>query len=260
VTDETGVPANTPTQTLEGRIALVTGASGGIGSALTRRLAGAGVDLALTYSSHAEDAESLADEVRSAGRRAIVLQADLADPEAPRRVVRESETQFRAGLDILVAAAGEAHPRQWKDVDLDLWDRTQAVNVRAPFLLVQHVLQAMIGRSFGRILFFSSIAAFNGGVVGPHYASSKAALHGLVRYLAPRVADEGVTVNAIAPALIAGTHMLPRNPHDPGAPPLPIPVGRLGTPEEVADLALAMLRNGYLTNKVIGLDGGLYPG
>jgi 3-oxoacyl-[acyl-carrier protein] reductase len=258
VTDETGVPANVPTLSLEGRVALVTGASGGIGSALARRLAASGVDLALTYSGHPEDAVKVADEVCSAGRRAVVMYADFADPEAPLRVVREAEEQLRAGLDILVAAAGEARPKSWKEVDLDLWERTQAVNLRAPFFLAQHVLPGMVGRGFGRILFFSSVAAFNGGVVGPHYASSKAALHGLVHHLAPRVADEGVTVNAIAPALIAGTRMLPANPHDPALP-LPIPVGRLGTTEEVADLAVAMLRNGYLTNKVIPLDGGLVP-
>ncbi|NJC67282.1 SDR family NAD(P)-dependent oxidoreductase [Planosporangium flavigriseum] len=243
---------------MAGRVALVTGASGGIGSALARRLAESGVDLALTYSEQAEDAEKLAENVRAVGRRAIVMQADFADPQTPQRVVREAETQLRSGLDMLIPAAGVARVTSWKDVDLDLWDRTYAVNTRAPFLLVQYVLQGMIGRSFGRILFFSSVAAFNGGIVGPHYASSKAALHGLVHHLAPRVADEGVTVNAIAPALIAGTRMLPDNPHDPAVP-LPIPVGRLGTTEEVADLALAMLRNGYLTNKVIGLDGGLHP-
>lgn len=259
MTDETGVPANTPTQTLQGRVALVTGGSGGIGSALVRRLVHAGVDVALTYSGRPEDAEKLVYEVRSAGRRAVAVQADLADPAAPLRVVREAEEQLRAGLDILVAAAGVASVKSWKELDLDLWERTQAVNVRAPFFLTQLVLQGMVGRGFGRILYFSSVAAFNGGVVGPHYASSKAALHGLVHHLAPRVADEGVTVNAIAPALIAGTRMLPVNPHDPAGPPLPIPVGRLGTTEEVADLALAMLRNGYLTDKVISLDGGLYP-
>nr|WP_240942049.1 SDR family NAD(P)-dependent oxidoreductase [Planosporangium thailandense] len=257
--DDTEVRASAPVRTLENRVALVTGGSGGIGSALVRRLAGAGVDVALTYSGHAEDAEKLADEVRATGRRAVVMQADFADPDTPLRVVTQAEEQLRAGLAILVAAAGEARVTSWKEVDLDLWDRTQAVNLRAPFFLTQLVLQGMIGRGFGRILYFSSIAAHNGGVVGPHYASSKAALHGLVHFLAPRVADEGVTVNAIAPALIAGTHMLPANPHDPEALPLPIPVGRLGTTDEVADLALAMLRNGYLTNKVIGLDGGLYP-
>lgn len=247
-----------PARLLEGRVALVTGASGGIGSALARQLAASGVDLALTYSGHAEEAESLAEEVRSSGRRVTVMHADFAHPAAPRAVVRRTEERL-GPVDLLVAAAGVGTQKSWDEVDLELWDHTQAVNLRAPFFLAQQVLPGMIEREYGRILFFSSIAAFTGGLVGPHYASSKAGLHGLTHFLASRVADVGVTVNAIAPALIAGTRMLPANPHDPAALPLPIPVGRLGTPEEVADLALAMLRNGYLTNKVIGLDGGLHP-
>ncbi|HEV7898622.1 MAG TPA: SDR family NAD(P)-dependent oxidoreductase [Planosporangium sp.] len=249
----------TPVQSFEGRVALVTGASGGIGRALARRLAESGADLALTYSGHAEDAERLAEEVRSAGRRVTVMHADFADPAAPRAVVRRTEERL-GSLDLLVAAAGVGTQKGWDEVDLELWDRTMAVNLRAPFFLAQHVLPGMIDREYGRILFFSSVAALTGGVVGPHYAASKAGLHGMTHFLASRVADEGVTVNAIAPALIGGTRMLPANPHDPGALPLPIPVGRLGSTQEVADLALAMLRNGYLTNKVISLDGGLYPG
>ena len=115
----------------------------------------------------------------------------------------------------------------------------------------------MLERGFGRILYVSSVAALNGGVVGPHYAASKAGLHGLMHHIAARTAGRGVTVNTIAPALMAGTRMLPTDPGDPGKLPLPIPVGRLGTTAEVADLALAMLRNGYLTNKTYTLDGGL---
>ena len=113
----------------------------------------------------------------------------------------------------------------------------------------------MVERGYGRVLFTSSIAGLTGGIVGPHYAATKAALHGLTHHLASRVARDGVTVNALAPALIEDTNMLPG---DPGELAARIPAGRLGTPHEVADLALAMLRNGYLTSKVIALDGGLY--
>ena len=104
----------------------------------------------------------------------------------------------------------------------------------------------------------SSVAAFTGGLIGPHYAASKAALSGLVHFYAPRVAPFGVTVNALAPALIAETGMLPVTPDDPAMAEL-VPVGRLGRPEEVAGLALAMLTNSYLTNKVFLLDGGMHP-
>jgi 3-oxoacyl-[acyl-carrier protein] reductase len=111
-------------------------------------------------------------------------------------------------------------------------------------------------RGFGRVLFFSSVAAFTGGVVGPHYAASKAGLHGLTHFLASLLASSGVTVNALAPALITETRMLPGDPEELRA---RVPVGRLGRPEEVADLALAILRNPYMTNQVVGLDGGIYP-
>ena len=107
----------------------------------------------------------------------------------------------------------------------------------------------------GRVLFISSIAGLNGGVVGAHYAASKAGLHGLMHHLAPRVAADGVTVNALAPALIGDTKMFPVDP-DTATAPIPIPVGRAGRPAEVADLAIAMLRNGYLTNKVVALTAG----
>jgi 3-oxoacyl-[acyl-carrier protein] reductase len=112
-------------------------------------------------------------------------------------------------------------------------------------------------RGWGRILFTSSVAALTGGVIGPHYAASKAGLHGLTHHLASQLAADGVTVNAIAPALIEDTAMLPG---DPGELAAKVPVGRLGTPAEVGDLALAMLRNGYMTNQVVGIDGGMHPG
>lgn len=241
---------------LEGRVALVTGASGGIGRAVALELAAAGVDLALTYANSPDPAHAVADEVRAQGRRAVVLHGDLADASVPGHLV--SETERRLGpVDVLVANAGYGEQRQWAEVDVELWDTTLAVNLRAPFLLVQAVAPGMVERGFGRILALSSVAAYTGGVVGPHYAASKAGLNGLVHYFAGRLAGDGVTVNGIAPALIEQTGMLPSAPD--GGMPLPIPVGRLGQPHEVASLALAVLSNGYLTNQVMLLDGGLHP-
>jgi 3-oxoacyl-[acyl-carrier protein] reductase len=102
----------------------------------------------------------------------------------------------------------------------------------------------------------SSVAAFTGGIVGPHYAASKSGLHGLTHSLASRFAPSGVTVNALAPALITNTGMLPGDPEQLRS---RVPLGRLGRPEEVADLALSVLRNPYLTNQVISIDGGMHP-
>jgi 3-oxoacyl-[acyl-carrier protein] reductase len=238
-----------------GRIALVTGASGGIGAELSRRLAGAGAAVALHYASNEAAATGLAAEIEATGGRAQTFGADLGDASAPERLVGEVEREL-GPVDVLAANAGLSRPNSWEDVDAQAFDETVAVNLRAPYLLARRVLPGMRERGYGRILFTSSVAALTGGIVGPHYASSKAGLHGLTHFLASRVAAAGVTVNAIAPALIEDTAMLPG---DPGELTKAVPVGRLGKPAEVADLALAMLRNGYLTSKIVMLDGGIHP-
>jgi 3-oxoacyl-[acyl-carrier protein] reductase len=237
------------------RVALVTGASGGIGAELSRGLARGGAAVALHYASNEAAASEVAAEIEAAGGRALALRADLRDPTAPERLVSEVEHALGA-VDVLAANAGLGRAASWEDVDAEAFDETVAVNLRAPFLLARRVLPGMRERGYGRVLFTSSVAALTGGIVGPHYASSKAGLHGLTHFLASRVAADGVTVNAIAPALIEETGMLPG---DPGELAKVVPAGRLGKPAEVADLALAMLRNGYLTSKVVMLDGGLHP-
>jgi len=242
---------------LAGRVALLTGASGGIGKGIARALADEGVDLFLAYGRHADDAEEAAAYARGESRRVVIASADLTDPTTPARLVAQATSEL-GGVDVLVANAGTADIKGWQDIDLESWNATLAINLTAPFLLTQQVLPSMVEKRFGRVLFISSIAGLNGGVVGAHYAASKAGLHGLMHHLAPRVAADGVTVNALAPALIGDTKMFPVDP-DTATTPIPIPVGRAGRPAEVADLAIAMLRNGYLTNKVVTLDGGILP-
>jgi 3-oxoacyl-[acyl-carrier protein] reductase len=236
----------------DGRVALVTGASGGIGAAVARLLAAEGAAVGLHYGSNADGAREVANEID----RAHVAAADLSRPEAATQLCDEVEAAL-GPIDILVANAGVGRRRELDEVTVDDFDEAVAVNLRAPFLMAQHVAPGMRERRFGRILMMSSVAAFTGGMVGPHYASSKAGLHGLVHFLASRLAPDRVTVNAIAPALIARTGMLPGAPDELAK---RIPVGRLGTPEEVADLSLAVLRNGYVTNQVISVDGGMHPG
>jgi 3-oxoacyl-[acyl-carrier protein] reductase len=237
------------------KVALVTGASGGIGQAVTRRLAAEGASVALAYGANAKPAQTLADELVTQGGHAVAVGADLRHADAAADLLAEVEPQL-GSIDVLVAAAGLGRQQTLEEVSIEDFDEMLAVNLRAPFLLAQRTLPGMRARGFGRILFVSSVAAFTGGIVGPHYAASKAGLHGLTHFLASRVAGEGVTVNAIAPALITDTQMLPGEPDELRA---RVPVGRLGQPDEVADLALAMLRNPYLTNQVVSLDGGMYP-
>jgi 3-oxoacyl-[acyl-carrier protein] reductase len=238
-----------------GRVALITGASGGIGQALARRLAAGGAVLALGYGAQGQAAEALAAEITTAGGTAIAIGADLRRAEAPGQLVRTA-AEALGPVEVVVSNAGLSRVQPLEDITAAQFDEMLAVNLRAPFLLAQCAVPAMRERGFGRILFISSVAAFTGGIVGPHYAASKAGLHGLTHFLASRLAASGITVNALAPALVAETGMLPG---DPAELRRQVPVGRLGQPSEVADLAATMLANAYLTNQVISLDGGIHP-
>jgi 3-oxoacyl-[acyl-carrier protein] reductase len=240
---------------LAGRVALVTGSSGGIGAAIARRVAGAGATVALAYARDGTAADELARELRAAGTHAITAGADLADRDAAVGLVDEVEGEL-GPIDVLVANAGTGHRRERiEDVTDEDWNSHIAVNLTAPFVLARRVAPGMRDRGYGRILFMSSVAAFTGGVLGPHYASSKAGLHGLTHWLAKRLAPDGVTVNALAPALIERTGMLAGSTEELRK---LIPVGRLGTPDEVASLAVEVLGNAYLTGQVLTLDGGIY--
>jgi 3-oxoacyl-[acyl-carrier protein] reductase len=241
------------TEPLSGKVALVTGASRGIGRAIALALAQAGADVAINFLNRAESAEAAAVEVRRYARRAAVFQADVAVATEVQRLVLGVQEQF-GGIDILVNNAGIASPRRIEDITEDDWDRTIAVNLTSCFLATQAALPGMRARHWGRIINVSSVAAQTGGVVGPHYAASKAGMLGLTRAYAQRLAREGVTVNAIAPALVE-TEMVASNPN---ARPDHIPVGRYGLPVEVAQAAVMLALNGYVTGQTINVNGGWY--
>ena len=239
---------------IAGRVALVTGGSGGIGKAIALALSGAGVSVAIGYGASDAAAQQLAGQITASGGRAAALSADLAYAAEVVRLAEDTEHVF-GPVDILVSNAGMGQRQPLEGIEVEEFDETIAVNLRAPFLLAQRLVPPMARRRFGRVLFISSVAAFTGGVVGPHYAASKAGLLGLTHSLAARYAADGVTVNALAPALITDTGMLTGEPDELRR---LIPVGRLGRPAEVADMALAVLRNAYLTNQVISVDGGMH--
>jgi 3-oxoacyl-[acyl-carrier protein] reductase len=237
---------------------LVTGASRGIGRAVALRLAADGHDVAVGYGANAGAAEAVADEVRSMGRRAIAAGADLAEPDAADALVDAVEADL-GPVDVLIANAGVNTPgRRAEEIETEEWDRLHAVNLRAPFLLARRVLSGMERRGFGRIVLLSSVAAYTGGIIGAHYASSKAGLHGLAHSLSQQAAGRGVTVNVVAPALIE-SDMLPADPAVRAQLAESLPVGRLGTAEEVADLIAAVVRNGFVTNQSFLIDGGRHP-
>lgn len=240
-------------------VALVTGGSRGIGAATAVHLARDGHDVAVAYRANAEAAERVAAEIRALGRATATFAADLSEVEAPDTLVSAVAREL-GPVGILIVNAGindpvEQDPRK---LDAATWDRVMAINLRAPFLLARAAIGGMIEHGFGRIVLISSVAAYTGGVVGPHYAASKAALHGLAHSLSQFASGHGVTVNVVAPALIA-TDMMPSDERALAELAGRIPVGRLGRPEEVADLIAAIVQNPYLTNQSILLDGGLRP-
>jgi 3-oxoacyl-[acyl-carrier protein] reductase len=141
-----------------------------------------------------------------------------------------------------------------QDIELDDWDRVLRVNLTSAFILSQAVLDRMRERRWGRIINLSSVAAQTGGIIGPHYAASKAGLVGLTHSYASLLAKEGITANAIAPALI-DTDMITSNPN---ASPERLPVGYFGSPEEVARVAVMLAESDFITGQTISVNGGWY--
>jgi 3-oxoacyl-[acyl-carrier protein] reductase len=239
---------------LASRVALVTGASRGIGEAIALALAGAGAAVAVNYKSRAADADAVRDRIRALGRRSIAIAADVSLAADVQRLVDEVRTGL-GPIDILVNNAGIARAQKLDEITEADWDQIIDGNLKSCFLVTQAVLPDMRSRRFGRIINLSSVAAQIGGVISPQYAASKAGMLGMTRYYARHLSREGITVNAIAPALIE-TDMVTSNPN---ARPDLIPVGRFGSVDEVSDVALMLAGNGYITGQTINVNGGWFP-
>lgn len=238
---------------LDGRVALVTGGSRGIGREIALELAGEGAHVAVAYRAGRDEAEALVGLIESKGQRAVALQADLADPSQAQMLVAGVTRQL-GGIDILVNNAGINPSKPLVDLTVEDWRQTIDVNLSSAFYVTQAALPAMRERKWGRIIILSSVAAQLGGVIGPHYAASKAGLLGLMHGYASQLVKEGITANAIAPALVE-TDMLKGND---AITPDKIPVGRFGKPEEVAAVAVMLACNGYMTGQTINVNGGWY--
>jgi 3-oxoacyl-[acyl-carrier protein] reductase len=229
----------------------VTGASRGIGRAIAIELAKRGVDVVVNYQHRVDDAHAVEAEIRALGCSSIVVQADVSLEPDVARLVSLAESQF-GHIDILVNNAGIARPQPMDEVTAQDWDELMSVNVRSCFLMTRALVPGMGERQWGRVINLSSVAAQVGGVVGPHYAASKAAILGLTHFYAARLAKDGITVNAIAPALVE-TDMVTSNPH---ASAKLIPVGRFGLPLEVAEVAVMLAGNAYITGQTLNVNGG----
>lgn len=238
---------------ISGRVALVTGASRGIGQAIALALARCGASVAVNFRAHEEAARKVCQEIQSLGMRAIYHRADVSDGKQVSGLVEKTQSEL-GPVSILVNNAGISRSQKPEQITEHDWDELLANNLKSAFLVTQAVLPHMRAQRWGRIINISSVAAQTGGVVGPHYAASKAGMLGLTHSYASLFAKEGITVNAVAPALIETDMIaeLPRARVD------LIPVGRFGKPEEVADIAVLLARNGYLTGQTISANGGWY--
>jgi len=236
---------------LQGKVALVTGASRGIGAAVAVALSEAGAAVAVNYRERADAADALVADISRAGKRAIAVAADVSLASEVAKMVERTTTALGA-IDILVNNAGIAIVRGVDDLSEDDFDRTIMVNLKSAYLCTQAVLGSMRAKNWGRIVNISSGAARGAGTIGPHYNASKAGMEGLTRGYAARLVKQGITVNAVAPSLI-DTDMMSGRPELAAR----IPLGRLGHPEEVAQAVLMMLGNAYMTGQTIILNGGM---
>ena len=235
-----------------GRVALVTGASRGIGAATALALARHGAAVAINYRADAAGAEAVRVQVAALGGRATVAQADVSD-SAQVTALLAAVQRALGPVDVLVNNAGQAHYRELDDLTPEDWAATLAVNLTSAWLVTRAALPHMRAQRWGRIVNVTSGAAHTGGIVGPHYTASKAALEGMTRAFASRLMREGITVNAVAPGLI-DTGMT-RNPE---ASAKRIPLGRLGTSEECADAIVFCAGTEFMTGQTLRLNGGLY--
>lgn len=240
------------------KVALVTGGGRGIGRAIVRRLAEQGYDVAVNYHRSREAAEELAEELRRAGRSAAAFGADTAEPGEVDAMFRAAEAAL-GPVEVLVNNAGISPPSGlFQDVDDETWDRAFAVNVGGMRNTIRRALPHMLHEKRGSIVNLSSIWGLRGASCEAVYAGTKAAVAGLTRSLALELAPSHIRVNAVAPGCIDTDMLRALGQETVGALAAQTPLGRLGTPEDIAAAAafLAGEEASFITGQILTVDGG----
>lgn len=240
---------------LDGKVALVTGASGGIGSAIAKALAAQGCAVAVHYSSDAASAKTVAAKIKAMGGRAELFKADLLTANAPKALVAACLKKFRR-LDILVNNAGAIlGGEHFFDMPATSWEKTFRLNAQAPFFLTREAFRVM--KNGGRVINISSVAAkFGGSARSLHYGASKAALEALTRGFAREGAPRGVLVNAVRAGVI-DTPLHGKFRKNMAERVAKIPLKRMGRPEDVAAAVLHLAAHGdFVTGQILSVTGG----
>jgi 3-oxoacyl-[acyl-carrier protein] reductase len=243
---------------LAGKVALVTGSSSGIGAATARELAAGGAAVAIHYRGNADGANAVAETIRTAGGTCALFQADVSDPEQAAALVKSVQDQL-GGLDILVNNAGTTRDNLLLTMKEEEWDSVISTNLKSVYAVTKAALRGMVRKRWGRIINLTSVVGLSGQAGQTNYAASKAGIIGFTKSLAREVASRNITVNAVAPGFIptALTDVLTEEMR--ASILKETPLGRMGTPEEVA-WAIAFLadeRSGFITGHVLTVDGGL---
>lgn len=243
---------------LEGKVALVTGASRGIGRAVAIRLAQAGADVVVNYAGSEGAAQETVDAIEALGRKAIKIQANVADAEQVGAMVQEAHDAF-GHIDILVNNAGitkDGLLMRMKDED---WDAVLDINLKGTYLVTKAVSKIMMKQRSGSIINMTSVVGVMGNAGQTNYAASKAGVIGFTKSCAKELASRGITVNAIAPGFINTdmTDVLPEKVKE--AMVTEIPLGRMADAEEVATVVTFLASDfaNYITGQVINVDGGM---
>ncbi|WAM33086.1 3-oxoacyl-[acyl-carrier-protein] reductase [Caldicellulosiruptor morganii] len=245
-------------QLLKGKVALITGASRGIGRAIALKFAQNGADVVINYSSSESQAQSLKEEIEKLGVKALAIKCDVSSSEEVNAMFSQIESEF-GKLDILVNNAGITKDGLILRMDEEQFDRVIAINLKGAFLCAKAAAKLMVKQREGNIINISSVVGITGNAGQANYAASKAGIIGLTKSLAKELASRNIRVNAIAPGFIKTdmTDVLSEKVKE--AMLSSIPLGRFGEADEVAGVALflASSLSSYVTGQVIVVDGGM---